>query len=163
MATTCVRGWDSALCGRTTVSGILVTGPHRSGSSITAAMLEALGVDFNRPPAGWPVYDSNPEGQHGEDQEFIRLFNEAMGNWRLPILYTWKKDACDKLRALIATRECKLLWGIKAPRMCFIGGWMLQYMDKPKLVICARDLEATARSLHVREPVLMPLLAARYL
>jgi len=145
------------------MSGILVVGPHRSGTSVVASMLEALGVDFNRPPEGWPVLDSNAAGQHGEDQEFVRLLSDAMGNWRFPSPFTWRENACAQLRTLIAERETKPLWGLKTPQLCIMGGLMLGYMHEPKLVLCTRIPEAAALSLQRREPNALPFSVALHL
>jgi hypothetical protein len=103
---------------------LIITGAHRSGTSVTAQLLHRSGLflgDDLDPPS-----PSNPYG-HFEDREFQALHNAIMldngTTWQvtrrfLPVI---SPTRWAQLRELVARREAEhSVWGWKEPRTCLL-------------------------------------------
>lgn len=134
--------------------GILVVGPHRSGTSAVAGVLECLGVDMGKPSKGWPTYPSNPNGQF-EDPKVVRLLDDIVGNWRFPATHAFPSVAVDALVDYLNERHQTVpLWGIKDPRLCFVTQVLTDRKVDCRFLFVTRNIESAARSIVAREPYL---------
>lgn len=99
---------------------LLVTGMHRSGTSLVASVLQQAGIDLGTDLLGPAI--GNPRG-HFEDLDFLRLQESWLEAAGLGILVTdlgavLAPDETQRERAqeLIALRREKEQWGFKDPR-----------------------------------------------
>ena len=105
---------------------LIISGMHRSGTSLMASVLRAAGVDIGKdvvPGVG------NPRG-HFEDQDFHWLHEEMLAasgaSWMDVASPITPPDArfVQRARELIAARAHLPLWGWKDPRTCvFLPFW----------------------------------------
>ena len=140
---------------------IIVVGTGRSGTSMVAGVLHALGVHMGDKLIG-PTTD-NPLG-HWEDREFSgenrRTLKDAGGDWANPP----SEDAIDRVarqrrghrQYLVRDRHVvspnRPAWGFKDPRTSLLlPHWMsLDFMGDAHIVWAMRNIEGVIASLGVR-------------
>jgi hypothetical protein len=144
---------------------VVVLGAARSGTSVTAGILEALGVDMGSIGASkkW-----NPKGSF-EDKDFQRL-NKAIFRMVEPSKDYWEPPswrqvmdqraaAAPKIRELVAAKSRReRVWGWKNPRSILTLELYLPCLTNPHLVLVSRDRLATAKSSikHTRGRIDLP-------
>jgi hypothetical protein len=100
---------------------------------------------------GWPAFDSNIYGQF-EDNDFVKLFDDAHGAWELPHWWRVSNDDSIAARALIEKREAAhSLWGLKTPQLCYTLGYLLEYFEDPVVIVTHRDFDDMVDSLQKRD------------
>lgn len=143
---------------------ILVLGPHRSGTSAVARVLNLLGVDL-----GATMLPAKFDNKHGywEHQTIFeiheRLLSKAGSAWHeyRPMPGDWRRregvdairdELLDFLRAEFGQEP---LWGVKDPRLCSLLPLWLDVLDElgtePRFVIVVRNPLEVARSLERRD------------
>ena len=101
------------------MTALIITGMHRSGTSLLASLLQQGGVEIGTQLLA-PTFD-NPRG-YFEDEEFMRLHDDMLYARGKTILversFAPTIDATETARAqqLIAARAHLPLWGWKDPR-----------------------------------------------
>ncbi len=145
---------------------VVVLGVHRSGTSLAARLLEALGIRLGGPLL--PGHRDNPEGfwEHQGIITATRRLEEALGvnpfrgtRMAPPEGAWWTEEACrepfEQLRALL-TEECAGdgVFGFKDPRsLLLLPMWKALFaaLDlAPRYVLALRHPGATARSMQAR-------------
>jgi hypothetical protein len=121
---------------------VFVFGTGRCGTSTVARLLhERLGVCMGqrfRQPC-----DDNPEGFY-EDLDF-KEGNEWVLNQRKVTQVTHWFSA---VKSTIARREdAGVLWGLKDPRLCYLGEFYLTLCPDAQIVWCDRSIQAVAESM----------------
>lgn len=136
------------------MSAVCVIGIPRSGTSLTAGLCQALGVNMGNnliSPAG-----DNPRGFF-EDWDFCR-FNEGIllnagGYWLRPPSHEAINESGQRLRPqiekLVAQKQVGL-WGWKDPRNCLTAHLYHPLLDDPKYVVVRRDQSDVVASLSKR-------------
>lgn len=143
--------------------GIIVLGPYRSGTSVTAQVLNKLGVDFGPRRYLIPPHDWNPGGFF--ERRDINDANEAL-------IFSIGKNQADpgdprdlasqgdrkSLQiADMSWRERSPVWGIKDPRMCAtLLAWLEAGVLDPKtlkIVHVKRRTAAAVKSAMLCPPV----------
>jgi hypothetical protein len=130
------------------MTGVIVLGSHRCGTSAVAGVLHHLGVEMGGTGSHPP---ENPKGQF-EDNFFVAL-NDLMFNWKE---LEWSgvdygAIADGPLQVLIRKREAEhTLWGVKDPRLCFTARYYLPRMQDPRIILVTRDINAATASLQKR-------------
>ena len=109
------------------MSCLIVTGMHRSGTSLVMSLLQAAGLDVGQRLV--PADRRNPRGFF-EDADFYDFHEKALrarGQTILvtePFVFEPSTDERDAAAQLVARREGKSLWGWKDPRTClFLDFW----------------------------------------
>ena len=138
------------------MTAIVVLGMHRSGTSLVASMLEAMGVHM-----GDRLMEPSVHNPHGyfEDLDFYNLnqliLHDAGGDWSNPPSAKAIRAAGERLRyrieGLIAQKTTSDLWGWKDPRTCLTAGLYHPHLDDVKYVVVRRDRRAAVDSLMRRE------------
>jgi len=138
---------------------IIITGFHRSGTSLTTQALYnanlALGDQLVAPSP------SNPDG-HFEDQEIVRLHDDVLQaqnrNWYSTGLPTAPNQATFHNRAVqIIDRYQQnaagthAIWGFKDPRTCLFLDWWSQLLPDAVGVFIYRDFWSCFLSLRHRQ------------
>jgi hypothetical protein len=104
--------------------GIIVLGPYRSGTSVTAQVLNALGVNFGPKRYLVPPHDWNPGGHYERfdvndaNYEFIQSAGKTLADPGDPKELAAKGDRSKFKIADMSWKQQKGIWGIKDPRLC---------------------------------------------
>lgn len=134
---------------------IVVLGSLRSGTSMTASILQSLGVDM-----GEDALDksrANPFGYY-EDKSFFKLnhsiLEAAGGDEHSPptpdSILNQRDRFADTITNIVTERvnECRgNLWGWKHPATSLTIGLIIDFIPNPHIIVCRRDCESVARSL----------------
>lgn len=135
---------------------VIVLGMHRSGTSVIAGILKALGIEMGKD--AWGCNYSNSFG-HFEDEEFnrvnIEIVKAAGGDWAHPpsraeIL----KAGCNfnhEMEEIINKRETVALWGWKDPQTILTLECWMPYIKNPVFIVVFRNNYDVALSLQERD------------
>lgn len=135
-----------------------IAGMHRSGTSLTAAWLQACGLVISDGPT-LPPHPDNPKG-YFEDDAFVQLHIRSI-NRRRRSAYGWKLAPTHSLTfsgveegiatELIAIRQARYTdWGWKDPRsLLFLPQWK-RLIPELKVLIVWRSAHEVAFSLWSR-------------
>lgn len=135
-----------------------IAGMHRSGTSLTAAWLQACGLVIADGPT-LPPHPDNPKG-YFEDDAFVQLHIRSI-NRRRRTAYGWKLAPPQSLTfsgveegiatELIAIRQAKYTdWGWKDPRsLLFLPAWK-RLIPELKVLVVWRSAHEVAFSLWSR-------------
>jgi len=146
---------------------VCVLGMSRSGTSLTAQVLNVLGVDLGAPEELMkPAEGNNPagfwehEGIAGLNEDILLSLGSAeRQGWRHPpeLPEGWERDARlerHRREAEAMLRESfadSPLWGWKDPRNCLTLPFWQQLVPEMRYVICVRNPLDVAASLGARD------------
>ncbi|MCF3648690.1 sulfotransferase [Synoicihabitans lomoniglobus] len=160
---------------------VIVLGPYRSGTSLTARIISDLGADFGPAEGLIPADERNPSGYLERDvvndanRDFIASTNGTLENPGDPGNLLAHGDRSHLLGTDLAWLHAAPLAGIKDPRMCAtLAAWFDAGLLAPAttlVVHITRDLESTLQSAlkhdHVaayadRDPTRLRAMIERY-
>lgn len=127
---------------------IFVLGPHRSGTSLVAGMLDRLGVYMG---PSW-ADEHNPTG-YFEDRRFLAFHKQLVGYWWHPLVNGVTDAQKLAYRRLLRRRLSYDLHGVKDPRLCLLADMLIPLAGAQydiKIVNVNRNVEAAVRSLVAR-------------
>jgi hypothetical protein len=80
------------------------------------------------------------------------MLDHVIGNWRSP-KEMFLVERIGMLGTLIAARDTShpVVWGLKAPRLCFAAPFMLPMLSNPRAIIIQRPFEDSVKSLMTRD------------
>lgn len=143
--------------------GVLITGFHRSGTSMTTRMLARAGLYLGDQLVG--ARPSNPYG-HYEDAEAVRLHDEWLAlndqDWLCGVqeLPRLPADLDGRQQAIIhRLADRNRSWGFKDPRTAhFVDAWWSRLPDLRGVFVYRHYAEvlASLRLRHARELLLQP-------
>jgi len=131
---------------------VVVLGKARSGTSITAGLLNILGVDMGGDRSPTPF---NPHGAY-EDLEFNDLNSEileAAGGDEIlsppsiERVIEQREEFDDRIQRFFAGKRKQHIWGWKKPSTVFLFDLFLPYLTNPHLVVVGRNPIGNALSL----------------
>jgi hypothetical protein len=144
-------------------SGIIVLGPYRSGTSVTAQVLNALGVNFGPRRYLVPPHDWNPGGHYERvdvnkaNDVFIESAGASLADPGDPNVLVEKGDREAFKLADMSWSERKGMWGIKDPRLCAtLLSWLeagVIRRDNIKIVHVRRNIKPAVKSAMLCPPV----------
>lgn len=122
---------------------VIITGMHRSGTSMVAGTLRAAGVDIGRSLYG--AGPGNPRG-HFEDWDFFHLHEEMLAAAGLTCFSASGAVPVDGLKAkareVLAAKAATSLWGWKDPRTTlFLEMWHELIPDARYVFVYRHPLE----------------------
>ncbi|MGH9332423.1 MAG: sulfotransferase, partial [Vicinamibacteria bacterium] len=140
------RGTRQESSGTRDAEGVLViTGMHRSGTSLVASLLERGGFDLGEKLLA--ADKGNPRG-YFEDVDFYEFHREALGNRRQHLSvaedFVFEPSASERSRAeaIVAKRRHRERWGWKDPRTAlFLDFWNEQLPDARFLFLFRHPLD----------------------
>ncbi len=150
---------------------IVITGMHRSGTSLVAEILVRAGVHFGAPENWLPADAANPRG-YFEDRRVVdideRLLQLWKGTWDEPPVLPpdWLESALKRPLAVEASAwrdsvATERVWGWKDPRASLLLPFWRRLVPELQCVMCIRDPVEVAHSLARRNRT--PLQKAAFL
>jgi hypothetical protein len=135
---------------------VVVVGMHRSGTSMTSAILEKLGINMGEKKLGAAA--TNPIG-HFEDKMFLKLnkkiLNDAGGSWDNPTaknsILNLKNKYQEEIKELVSNKNEN--WGWKEPRTSLTIDLYYPHLSNSYFVYCKRNEEDVAASLKKRNNI----------
>ena len=133
---------------------VVITGMHRSGTSLTTSLLQSAGVFIGDRLLG--INLSNPKG-HFEDLDFVELHQNILQSQGLPS-EGWNDNTGKKIsqryiaiaQKLITEREQHSIWGWKDPRTVLFLDFWSQLLPQLKYVFVYRSPWEVVDSLYRR-------------
>ncbi len=139
-------------------SAIIMTGMHRSGTSLTASLLESAGINFGDRLLGSD--QGNPKG-HFEDLDFVefhiqvlRSQNETDAGWTESNKLQVQQQFWSEAQDLIAARQDKPVWGWKDPRTTLFLDFWSELIPQAKYIFVYRTPWEVVDSLFRRGDVI---------
>lgn len=129
---------------------LIVAGMHRSGTSLTAAMIEALGVDMGQ---NLLAADRHNATGYFEDVDFLAFQRSLLQSACVPEEPGWPDwgwteserleaqviaQGAAAAQALIAQRPTHQLWGWKDPRTTLLLEFWAQYLPQARYLLVYR-------------------------
>jgi hypothetical protein len=134
---------------------VIITGMHRSGTSLAASLFQRAGVDVGDRLI--EAADPNPHG-YFEDADFVEFHEQALKDRSRTILvgddfiFEPTDDEARRARELLATRGVRPVWGWKDPRTAlFLGFWDSQLDGARYLFMFRHPLDVLVSLLRRRE------------
>lgn len=133
---------------------VVLTGFHRSGTSLVAQKLHRGGVYMGQQMLASD--ESNPDG-HYEDHEFLRFHERALRcsgvDWLVDAAFLRQFDA-EQLASITTTitrrRLLKKAWGFKDPRVCLYLPFWRRLLPEAVYLVVLRQPDEIVRSLIQR-------------
>lgn len=138
----------------------LITGMHRSGTSLVARLICEAGADLGDPQSFYPADRWNPEGYYEQHQ--IHAINMPLvhGPWgrlsylKLPSRETIRRRAHDRAPAIRKTALEFRHRVVKDCRFCLtLAAWQEHGATVERILICLREPMGVARSLQKRNRI----------
>ena len=136
---------------------IIILGMHRSGTSLTSALCQSVGLDIGKNLIGATF--SNPIG-HFENNDFVILHDRILFSLKKSWCNLPEQEALDKaflsfineIKEVIDKNKSNF-WGWKDPRNSLFFHLYINHglVENPKLIICWRNPYAVASSLFRRD------------
>lgn len=117
---------------------VIVIGQPRSGTTMTARVLQDIGVKMDCRPMR-PDNVINPYGWF-EDYELVEA-NTLLLNGTIPIK-AWTR----RFKRFIRKRSKNITWGFKDPRLIPIFNYALSFFNSPTIIRCHRPKERVIKS-----------------
>jgi len=119
---------------------LVITGMHRSGTSLTASLLQSAGLDVGQRLL--MANESNPKG-HYEDLDFVNFHEDVLdaqglntAGWTLDRSIPISELLKPRVESLLAQNAGKPLWGWKDPRtVLFLDFWRQTLPDAKFLFV----------------------------
>jgi hypothetical protein len=144
-------------------TGVIVLGPYRSGTSVTAQVLHKFGVDFGPKRYLIPAHDWNPGGFferkdiNDANDALIRSVGKTLADPGDPQELAQKGDKQAFQLADMGWLKGQGVWAIKDPRLCAtLLAWLeADIFDRSslKIVHVKRGLSAAVKSAMLCPPV----------
>ncbi|MFM6397676.1 sulfotransferase family protein, partial [Planktothrix sp.] len=147
----------------------IITGMHRSGTSLTASILQSAGVHIGR-----RLMESTEFNQKGyfENLDFFEFHLDAfrsqgvnIDGWTLQDNLEIKEEFVDRAKELIEQNALSAVWGWKEPRTTLFLEFWAKLLPEAKFLLIYRSPWEVADSLYRRQDEIFqtqPELAIKY-
>ncbi|CAD5961656.1 Paramyosin [Planktothrix tepida] len=150
-------------------TAFIITGMHRSGTSLTASILQSAGVHIGRNLLG--ADHVNIKG-HFENIDFYHLHMNILDSqgassagWTLQDNLEIKEEFVDRAKELIEQNALSAVWGWKEPRTTLFLEFWAKLLPEAKFLLIYRSPWEVADSLYRRQDEIFqtqPELAIKY-
>ncbi|WP_254173817.1 sulfotransferase [Planktothrix pseudagardhii] len=150
-------------------TAFIITGMHRSGTSLTASILQSAGVHIGRNLLG--ADHVNIKG-HFENIDFYHLHMNILDSqgassagWTLQDNLEIKEEFVDRAKELIEQNALSSVWGWKEPRTTLFLEFWAKLLPEAKFLLIYRSPWEVADSLYRRQDEIFqtqPELAIKY-
>jgi hypothetical protein len=144
-------------------TGFIVLGPYRSGTSVTAQVLHALGVNFGPKRHLIPAHDWNPGGHfervdiNNANDALIQSIGKTLADPGDPKELAERADRTAFRLADMSWTRKPGMWGIKDPRLCAtLLAWLesgILDRNRIKIVHVRRQIAGAVKSAMQCPPV----------
>ncbi|MBE9191778.1 sulfotransferase [Gloeocapsopsis crepidinum LEGE 06123] len=135
-------------------TAFIITGMHRSGTSLTAAILQSAGVDVGERLLG--ANESNAKG-HFENIDFFEFHKTVLrsqgiddAGWTLTETVEVEQQYIDQAKELIAINSKSPYWGWKDPRTTLFLNFWADLLPEAKFILVYRSPWEVVDSLYRR-------------
>jgi len=135
-------------------TAFIITGMHRSGTSLTAAILQSAGVDVGERLLG--ANESNAKG-HFENIDFFEFHKTVLrsqgiddAGWTLTETVEVEQQYIDQAKELIAINSKSPYWGWKDPRTTLFLNFWVDLLPEAKFILVYRSPWEVVDSLYRR-------------
>jgi O-antigen biosynthesis protein len=133
---------------------LIIAGMHRSGTSVTASVLQSAGLDIGQELIG--AAPDNPRGFF-EDADFVKFHETVLASQGLShlgerpgIAVQVQEQFVGQARSLVEARRAKPLWGWKDPRNTLFLDFWAKLVPEAKFVFVYRNPWDVVDSLYRR-------------
>ena len=147
----------------------IITGMHRSGTSLTASILQSAGIHIGRRLMEATKF--NPKG-HFENIDFYQFHLDALSSlglnidgWTLQENLEIEDQLVDRAKQIIENNALSSVWGWKEPRTTLFLDFWAKLLPEAKFLLIYRSPWEVADSLYRRKDELFqsqPELAIKY-
>lgn len=139
-------------------SAIIMTGMHRSGTSLTASLLQSAGIHLGDRLMG---EDTGNKKGHFEDLDFVEFHQNVLQSQGISVAGWTEQQQIEvqpqywaTARSLISARQEREVWGWKDPRTTLFLGFWSQLLPDAKYIFCYRSPWEVVDSLFRRGDVI---------
>ncbi|MEG4529153.1 sulfotransferase, partial [Microcoleus sp. D2_18a_D3] len=150
-------------------SVFIITGMHRSGTSLTASILQSAGIHIGRNLLG--ADQANIKG-HWENIDFYEFHMNILDSqglssagWTLQDNLEIKEEFIDRAKQIIENNALSSVWGWKEPRTTLFLDFWAKLLPEARFLLIYRSPWEVADSLYRRQDELFqsqPELAIKY-
>ncbi len=133
---------------------LIVTGMHRSGTSLTASLLQSAGLDIGERLMGGAF--SNVKG-HFENLDFVEFHERILDSqglskagWTLENDISVSEEYIEKAKELLEKNNSKTIWGWKDPRTTLFLNFWAELVPRANFVFVYRSPSEVIDSLYRR-------------
>ena len=133
---------------------LIITGMHRSGTSLTASLLQSAGLDVGERLMG---VDKGNEKGHFENLDFVELHQNILSSielniagWTLENQIYPSREYVEKAKELVAKNKSKDIWGWKNPRTTLFLDFWADLLPKANFIFVYRSPSEVIDSLYRR-------------
>ncbi len=121
---------------------LTIAGMHRSGTSLTASILQSTGIDI-----GDRLMEASPGNAKGhfEDWDFVEFHENVLKSqgiahegWTETVSVRVQEQYLEKARNLISEREHKAIWGWKDPRTTLFLDFWTELLPEARFILVYR-------------------------
>ncbi|MEY2832560.1 MAG: hypothetical protein RLZZ574_1818, partial [Cyanobacteriota bacterium] len=135
---------------------IIITGMHRSGTSLTASLLQSAGVDIGDRLI---LENTTNSQEHFEDLDFVEFHQQVLNSQAIDTA-GWKQNQFRMppqyqiaAQDLLAVRQNRAIWGWQDPRTTLFLDFWAQLIPEAKYVFVYRSPWEVVDSLFRRGDV----------
>ncbi|MBE9186785.1 sulfotransferase [Microcoleus sp. LEGE 07076] len=147
----------------------IITGMHRSGTSLTASILQSAGIHIGRNLLGADHVNIKGHWENIDFYEFHMNILDSQGlssaGWTLQDNLEIKEEFIDRAKQIIENNALSSVWGWKEPRTTLFLDFWAKLLPKARFLLIYRSPWEVADSLYRRKDELFqsqPELAIKY-
>ena len=141
-------------------SVLILTGMHRSGTSLTASLLQSAGVNLGTRLMGSEFGEGNPKG-HYEDLDFVEFHQNvfqsqgiSIAGWTTQESIQVQEQYQEKAKILVAAKNLShSIWGWKDPRTTLFLDFWQEIIPEAQFIFVYRSPWEVIDSLYRRGDV----------
>ncbi|NJK64478.1 MAG: chromosome partitioning protein ParA [Synechococcaceae cyanobacterium SM2_3_1] len=133
---------------------LIITGMHRSGTSLTASILQSAGLHIGRKLMG--ANKTNPKG-HFENLDFLNLHKAILRSqgitdkgWTLQERILVNEQYIDQAQQIVEQNSISGIWGWKEPRTTLFLDFWSNFLPEAKFLLIYRSPWEVIDSLYRR-------------
>ncbi len=140
---------------KTEKSTLIITSMHRSGSSLTASILQSAGLHIGRKLMEGTEYNTKGYFENLDFYEFHKQVLQSQGidedGWTLQEKIDIEENFQEKAKEIIAKNSISVNWGWKEPRTTLFLDFWAELLPNAKFILIYRSPWEVVDSLYARQ------------